>query len=389
LNYTLIATQIEFYEALLQSSWKTSRFQTEPLLTRRLLTQVAPKLSNILIRGTNWIGDAVMSIPALRELRSLFPQARLTLLVKPWVRDIFLDAHFIDDLMVYDDSAAGRVRGFLRTAGELRRRRFDTAILFQGAFGAAALASLARIPTRIGFPSDGRRFLLTHPLQWDDQIRAGHEVFYYLNIVSQISELFLGADKVNFLTPRYRLEISEERRQAARQLLRESGANGQKPLVVINPGATNSRAKRWLPERFAALADCFVERGCVVAFIGAASENGIADEIIRRMRQQAVRLTGRISLAELIGVLSLCNLLVSNDTGPAYISAALDRPTLTIFGPTNLWSTSPISPRSHILYHPVECSPCMLRDCPIDHRCMTGITVEAVYQKAVELLGSP
>ncbi len=346
-----------------------------------------PKFSNILVRGTNWIGDAVMSIPALRELRGLFPQARLTLLVKPWVRDIFLDADFADDTLVYDDSAQGRARGFLRMAAELRRRRFDTAILFQGAFGAAALASLARIPARIGFPSDGRRLLLTHALKWNDEIRRGHEIFYYLNIVSQISERFLGEDKVNFLAPQYRLKISEERRNAARDLLEQFGANGQKPLVVINPGASNSRAKRWLPERFAALADYFIERdGCVVAFIGAASENEIADAVVRRMRYQPIRLTGRISLADSVGVLSLCNLLVSNDTGPAYISAALDRPTLTIFGPTNLWSTSPISPNSHIVYNRVECSPCMLRDCPIDHRCMMGITVEAVYQKAVQLL---
>ena len=348
---------------------------------------MTPKFSNILVRGTNWIGDAVMSVPALRELRRLFPRARLTLLVKTWVRDIFLDADFLDDILVYDDSASPQARSFLRMTAELRRRRFDTAILFQGAFGAAAQAFLAGIPARIGFPTDGRRFLLTHSLKLSDEIRVGHEVFHYLNIVSQISKRFLGEDRVNFLAPQYRLNISEERRNAGRELLGRFGVNGQKPLVVINPGATNSRAKRWLPERFASVADCLVERdGCVVAFIGAASENEIADEIIRRMRHQAVRLTGRISLAESIGVLSLCNLLVSNDTGPAYISAALNRPTLTIFGPTNLWSTSPISPKSQILYNQVECSPCMLRDCPIDHRCMTGITVEAVYQKAVQLL---
>jgi len=124
-----------------------------------------------------------------------------------------------------------------------------------------------------------------------------------------------------------------------------------------------------------------------VAFIGAASENEIADNIIAQMRHKPVRLTGRTSLYESTGVLSLSDLIVSNDTGPAYISAALCRPTLTIYGSSNPWSICPTSPTSHIVRFPVHCSPCMLPDCPTQHECMVGVTVDMVYDKAMELLG--
>jgi len=349
---------------------------------------VATRFSNILIRGTNWIGDSIITIPALRELRRIFPDAKLTLMVKPWARDIFLGTDYLDDILVYDKGGKGGLGGTTKIVKEIRAEKFDTAIFFQNAFEAAFLAFLARIPIRVGFPTDGRGLLLTHRLNRTKELVEAHQVYYYLNIVSQIEEQFFGESNVDFLHPQYKLEITKEKQDAARKVLNKFEVSSEKTLVAINPGATNSRARRWIPERFADLADKLIDRGdCNVVFIGAASENEIAEGIIRQMRHKPVRLTGRTSLAESIGVLSLSDLLISNDTGPAYVSAALCTKTLTIYGSSNFWSICPTSPTSHIIHFPVHCSPCMLPDCPTQHECMVGVTVDMVYEKAMELLG--
>ncbi|HZS44047.1 MAG TPA: lipopolysaccharide heptosyltransferase II [Blastocatellia bacterium] len=346
------------------------------------------QFSNILIRGTNWIGDSIITIPALRELRRIFPKAKLTLMVKPWARDIFEGADYLDDILVYDKGSNKRLPGVAHIVKEIRKRRFEAAIFFQNAFEAAALSFLARIPTRIGYPTDGRRILLTHSLSLTKEILDAHQIYYYLYIVSQIEERFFGQSHVDFLHPQYKLEITKDQQDAARKVLDRFSIQQSKALIAINPGATNSRARRWLGDRFAALADRLIDRGdCTVAFVGAASENEIADKIIAQMRHKPVRLTGRTSLGESIGVLSLSDLLISNDTGPAYVSAALCRQTLTIYGSSNFWSICPTSPTSHIVHFPVHCSPCMLPDCPTQHECMVGVTVDMVYDKAMELLG--
>jgi len=349
---------------------------------------VTKRFSNILIRGTNWIGDSIITIPALRELRRIFPDAKLTLMVKPWARDIFVGADYLDDILVYDKGSRGGIGGIAKIVKEIRAKKFDTAILFQNAFEAAALAFFARIPIRIGFPTDGRGLLLTHRLNRTKEIVDAHQIYYYLNIVSQIEEKFFGESHVDFLHPQYKLEINKEQQEAARKVLNKFEVSPGKALIAINPGATNSRARRWIPDRFADLADKLIDRGdCNVVFIGAASENDIAEGIIRQMRHKPVRLTGRTTLSESIGVLSLSDLLISNDTGPAYVSAALCTTTLTIYGSSNFWSICPTSPTSHIIHFPVHCSPCMLTDCPTQHECMVGVTVDMVYEKAMELLG--
>jgi heptosyltransferase-2 len=155
---------------------------------------------------------------------------------------------------------------------------------------------------------------------------------------------------------------------------------------VLNPGATNSRAKRWLPERFAAVGDALADRfGARIAIVGSAAERETAERVAALMRDPsaAAVLAGRTTIAELVGVLANATALVSNDTGPAHLGAALGVPTVTIFGPTERFATEPVGRRARSVDHPVECAPCMLRDCPIDHRCMTGVRVEEVLE-AVE-----
>ncbi len=346
----------------------------------------AEKIKRVVVRGTNWVGDAVMTVPALRALRQVLPQAHITLATRPWAEGLFAGADFIDDLLLYERRPRS-VRDVLRQTREWRKRRFDLAVLLQNAFEAALIAASARVPLRLGYATDGRRALLTHPVALPAWRSERHEVFYYLAIVTELERLLYGASDVAQRAPSYALRVSLERQEQARVLLRENGANATRPLVALCPGSTNSRAKRWPAERFAALADKFIdEAGMEVVLVGAPDELEVSLAVKAAMRGQPVMLTGHTNLSQVVAVLSLSDALVTNDTGPAHIAAALERPTLVIFGPTDPRTTRPFSQTAEIIRRPPECAPCMLRDCPIDHRCMTAITPAEVFARACALM---
>ena len=344
------------------------------------------EIKSVVVRGTNWVGDAVMTIPALRELRRILPHAQITLVTRSWSEGLFADADFLDDLLLYDRTSNG-LNAVMQQTREWKRRRFDLAILFQNAFEAALIASLARVPQRLGYATDGRRALLTHPLPLPRWRKDHHEVFYYLNIIAQLEQLLDGASNILEHEPRFALKVNDARQEEARELLRANGARLDRPLVALCPGSTNSRAKRWPAERYAALADkLIVEVGATVALIGSRDELSVSQDVAAHMRHQPVMLTGRTDLRQAVALLSISDLLVTNDTGPAHIAAALERPTLVIFGPTDPTTTRPFSRAAEIIRQPPECAPCMLRDCPIDHRCMTAITPDEVFARALSLL---
>ena len=350
------------------------------------------RIKRVVVRGANWVGDAVMTVPALRELRRVLPAAHLTLETRVWAAGIFEDADFIDEILPLEAGARG-LPAFLRQAREWRRRRFDAAVIFPNAFAPALVAAAARVPVRIGYRTDGRGALLTHPLAVPRWRSARHEVFYYLNIVDEFARLLQGAtetaDEASEREPRLDLTVSEVRRERARRLLGEAGADAGRPLVALCPGSTNSRAKRWPAARFAALADLLIdEAGAEVLLIGAREERDVSDEVVAQMRARPVVLTGQTTLAETAALLSVADLLVTNDTGPAHLAAATGCPTIVIFGPTNPLTTRPFSSLATVIREPPDCAPCMLRDCPIDHRCMTAITAEAVFERARALIRS-
>lgn len=343
-------------------------------------------IKRIAVRGATWIGDAVMTVPALRELRCLFPQAHITLATNSRASELFSDADFIDDLLLYDHKIRG-AQYILRQAREWRAKRFDMAVIFPNSFAAAFLPFAARVPLRIGYQTDGRRLLLTHSFAapaWRD---ARHESYYYLNIIAELERAMFGGERLGAREPVFNLQVTKEKQEAARGILHQHGARSDRPLVALCPGSTNSRAKRWSEERYAELADRLIEDGGVeIVLVGAKEELDVSQSVASQMRHQPILLTGRTNLAESIGVLSLVDLLVTNDTGPAHIAAALNRPVLAIFGPTNPLTTYPFSPSAEIIRHPPACAPCMLRDCPIDHRCMTAVTPEEVYERACAML---
>lgn len=342
-------------------------------------------IGRIVVRGTNWVGDAVMTVPALRSLRRLFPSAHITLATRSWAKGLFADAEFLDDLLVHEGSG---LKSVVHQVRHWQKGSFDLAVLFPNSLESALVASLARVPARIGYAADGRQRLLTHPLGLPEWRSSRHEVFYYLNIISELERLIGGHGSWQS-QPDGSIRLNETRKSEARDFLRLKGVRDGRPLIALCPGSTNSRAKRWPSERYAALGDRFVkELGAEVLLIGSAAESEVSFEVNRGMRNQPVILTGETDLAQLVGILGVVDLLVTNDTGPSHIASSLERPTLVIFGPTNPLTTRPFSSAGDIVRHPPDCAPCMLRDCPIDHRCMTAISPDEVFERAQAMLAS-
>jgi len=343
----------------------------------------AESIERVVVRGTNWVGDSVMTVPALRALRRVLPNAKITLAIRPGAKGIFSEADFIDDVLVYNRKSAFSVISQIR---EWRSRNFQLALLFQNAFEAALIPFMAGVPLRLGYATESRQALLTHPLAVPEWRSSRHEVFYYLYLVTALEQMLFGSSNISESEPDASIQISEKRKAEARSLLRTHNIREEDSVVAICPGSINSRAKRWPVEAYAALADRLIESQRQVLLIGSQEEAEVSKDVMSRMRHRPIVLTGKTTLDQITAVLATVDLVVTNDTGPAHIGAALGRPTIVIFGPTNPLTTRPFSPEAEILRHPPECAPCMLRDCPIDHRCMTAITVDEVFERSHALL---
>jgi heptosyltransferase-2 len=345
---------------------------------KQTLNQAA--INRVIVRGANWVGDTAITIPALRELRLLLPHAHITVATRAGNAGLLTEVDFIDDLLISRDESWTAIRSEVQ---KWKRGNFDLAVLFPNSFQTALIPALARVPLRLGYETQGRRFLLTHPLETPAWRNERHEVYYYLNIISALEMMLQKKTEAANHEPDFGLTVSEERSARAQAALRSLGVAEGRPLVALCPGSINSRAKRWPAERYAALGDRLMEElDAEVLLIGSANEQDVSLAVAKQMRRQPAIATGSSSLAEATAILNLADLLITNDTGPAHIAAALGRPTIVIFGPTNPLTTRPFSANSEIIRHPPDCAPCMLRDCPIDHRCMTAISVEDVFERA-------
>jgi len=335
--------------------------------------------TKILIRATNWVGDAVMSMPAVRAVREAFPGAHLTVLARAAVADLYRREGAIDGVMLHNGDRR-------EAAAELRRESYDCAILLPNSFDAALTAWLARIPRRIGYSRDGRGWLLTEAIRPPEPGEIPrHERFYYLELLRRagiIHEYPACAD--------IRLDGREAARAAGFEALREAGVAA--PVLGISPGAAYGDAKRWLPERFAETA-VLVARTCAasVALFGAAAERPLCESVAEAIRADGLvvhNFAGETTLRQFIDLAAGCRLFLTNDSGAMHIASALGVPTVTVFGATDDTTTGPTGNRARVVREQVECSPCLLRACPIDHRCMTRVTIERVAAVAFELWNS-
>lgn len=338
------------------------------------------RIRKILVREVNWVGDAVLTLPALEALRRRFPRAEIALLGKSWVAGLFEGQAGVDRVLEYrpDGEHAG-LTGRWRLAQAVRAEGFDLALILPNSFDAALIPWLAGIPVRVGCRGDGRGGLLTHPLPRRDPGGARHQVHHYLRLAAALGAVGEGSPC---------LAVGAGARQAAAALLRAHGIGVGEPVVALNPGAIYGTAKQWGPARFAAVADRLAdEAGVRIALVGSGRERPLLERVAVGMRAPAAVLGGETDLPTLAALLARSRLLLTNDTGAMHVAAAAGGAVLAVFGPTDAEATAPLGPRVRIVRHPVPCSPCLLRECPIDHRCMEAVTVEEVLQAARGLIG--
>lgn len=329
----------------------------------------------VIVRATNWIGDAIMALPALRAIHNR-SGANVSILARSYVADIYLDQGVADEIVVYENHGkhAG-IAGRERLASELRARKFDVAILLQNAFDAAWLAWRAGIPERIGYARDARSLLLTNaiPVPKPGEIPA-HEKFYYLELLKRSGWIDSVPDE-----PFIKLRVGEENRKRAADILTSAGVRPHSIRIAIGAGAAYGSAKCWPPSRFAELANRLqAQWDADVILFGATGEAPVSDAIASEMTKPPIDLTGKTNIADLPALLSNCHVFIGNDSGAMHVAAAVGLPVIGIFGPTDPFGTAPVTPRHTIVRQQPYCSPCFLRRCPIDHRCMTRITAADV-----------
>lgn len=350
------------------------------------MTPLEPHTINrILVRSANWVGDALMTTPALHSLRCHFPMAHITLLAKPWVIPVFEHNPDLDDIMVFrsEDRHKGHL-GLWRLASDVRRDRYDMALLLQNAFEAALLAFLARVPNRIGFTTDGRSLLLTHRIHNWRTLKKGHLIDYYLGLLTGAGIAADNRKLTLVLTP-------EEQRDALKRI-GQSGLKDKKHLVGLNPGATYGTAKRWPAERFAQLGRRFIdETGAGILIFGADAEKDLGERIAGEIGPGCINLCGQTTLRQAMALIQACTLFVTNDSGLMHVAAALDIPQVALIGPTDPVATGPINAASMMLRDGKACDlmPCMKPHCPIDHRCMTALSIAQVFNAGTALIQQP
>jgi heptosyltransferase-2 len=349
--------------------------------------------TRILIRAANWIGDSVMTMPAVQRLRELAPGAHIVMLCPGKLTDLWRHNPFLNEVIPFGDQP---------DFDDLSERAFDLAVIFPNSFRSAWECKRAGIPRRIGFAGHWRRFLLTDVVHrsrservvYEERTVAGktfrvkvfrstrHQSEHYLDIIA-----YLGGNREP-VPPRIRLAIEEM--PALSKFMRDDG----RPVIGINAGAEYGPAKRWP-------AECFAETAIKVSdhvdarwlIVGGPRDAGVAGQIEAQLRdaglgdRSIINVAGRTTLLDLCTLLRFCKLLLTNDTGPMHVAAAIGTPVVSIWGSTSPELTGPLSPRSIVIRQPVECSPCFLRECPIDFRCMQRIQVDEVVKAVLKQLG--
>jgi heptosyltransferase-2 len=338
-----------------------------------------PDPSRIVILSPNWLGDAVMALPAISDVKRKFPAARLIVAARQSVADVFRLAPPVDDVLVLQwNGRLFRTRDLRNDLTALRALDAEGAILFPNSFASAWLVSQAGIRKRFGYARDWRQRWLTRAIT----VPKGsvHQAEYYQHLVRSC-DVPSGP-----LQPILHVPVSAI--DEARARLVAHGWDQARPLVAVAPGAAYGTAKRWLPAHFGQFVTMLVrEQGATVALVGSGGDRDttgwVRSLVAESERSQVIDLAGETTIATLAGVMSVARVFVSNDSGAMHMASALAVPVVALFGPTREYETAPLSRdgvRVEVLLHPVWCRPCMLRECPIDHRCMRGLTPERVFE---------
>jgi len=329
---------------------------------------------SILVRGVNWVGDTILTYPAVQQLKTFFPQSHLAILVPNHLIDLWKTNPYVDEIIPFEkDGGLRSFWGDLNLSASLKERNFDLAVIFPRSFRSAFQIYLAGIPIRIGYQDEGRSLFLTHKIRRKGEVLHLHRVHYYRRLMEPLGHL----ESV----PSPRLFLREEERGWTQKRLEELGLLDGRPLIGINPGAAYGLAKCWHPDRFAELGRRLFEKWKATALIfGREEERGMADTILKNLGGGGIDFTGKTSLLQLAALLERCRLLVTNDTGTMHVASAVGTPIVAIFGSTDPVATGPWGNGHMVVRKEVSCSPCFKRVCPTDHRCMELITVDEVEE---------
>jgi lipopolysaccharide heptosyltransferase II len=358
--------------------WKTpkpnfllARYRRGVYLPSNISTQNL-KPFRILIRSSNWLGDAVISVPAIRAIKTGRPDAQITIAAPSKIASMWKLVPEVDAIVpLTGNSLIAAVRSIRRQPS------FDAAILFPNSLRVALEAWLCGVPRRVGYRGHSRSWLLNQIIPESPQRGPlEHQATHYLRIAQE-----LGA------------EINDNWRDALRSV--QHGSDGTKPLcpadervkLALSPGAEYGPAKRWLPERFAEVAAAIAAQLSVQWILfGTPKDMVVGETIARTLGDSCVNRIGHTTLEQLIDELRECRLLLTNDTGTMHLASLLGVPTVAVFGSTEPRLTGPLGDRHIIVRHQVECSPCFLRECPIDFRCMKAVSADQVIDAVLSIL---
>ena len=327
-------------------------------------------MMKIVVRAPNWIGDVVLSFPALESLRKNLPHAQIWIAAREEAQDLYSSFDFVKGIIPL--SGLNNFKNMWESAKKIREYNFDVGLLLTNSFSSALLFFLARIPQRWGYSRDNRGLLLTKGIPFKNQDgSASHQVNYYLNLISSLG----------FQTsiPELILPLSAEEKDWPKKVLSALGYDPKKPLVILSPGAYYGPSKRWPASRFAELASLLQKKNkAQIVIVGSAEEVELAKSIASSMVKKPINLAGKTTLRQLAELISLANLIITNDSGPMHITNALRVPLIAIFGPTDPLVTGPFHQPSTVIKKDAACWPCSYRKCPFDHRCMMEIEPEEI-----------
>ncbi len=358
-----------------------------------------------------------MTTPAVHTIRKNFPEAEITMLAVPWVADIFSLSPDVDKVFVYDKKHLyqGKVKGPINLAKDLKKEKFDAAILLQNAIEAAVITKMAGIPIRAGYKRDGRGPLLSHGVNISDETRKKHQVHYYQDMLKALG-LTPGPDHLRLPLPddlmqwahetvdgfKYQSPFSNDDLQQGNEipdiakLKIVKNADSPVPVIGFNPGAAFGPAKQWPVEKFAQLAAIIThnygENGCVIMVFG----TDVDTESAQTIKEFSIRtpyhvqdMTGKTNLQQAMALIKCCDAFVTNDSGLMHVAAGLDVPSIAIFGSTDHIATGPHSNKAIVLRREMDCSPCLQTHCPEKHlNCLETISSMDVYEELDKLLSS-
>ena len=338
--------------------------------------------ARILVIRLDRLGDVILSTPVLEALRQRFPHAHIAMMVRPPCRDVVEGHPMLNEVILYDKAGAQRsLLATIRFARRLRHYRFDTALVLHPSARSHWIPWLAGIPVRIGYRRNGS-WLLTHRLPHRKQEGAQHEAAYTLDMLKP-----LGIASALRMPS---IPVHPEAVQRVEALLASEAIEPDERLVAIHPSAS-CVSKRWLPERFAQVADRLIsEQGVRVCLVAGEEDQLYVQRVATAMRQPALNLAGRLRVADLAALLRRCRLLISNDSGPVHVAAAVGTPVVDIFGRNQAGLSpkrwGPLGAGHTILHKEVGCVTCLAHNCDIGFLCLTTLAADEVYGAAVSML---